>query len=115
MESAIISSGRAHDPLCSVQVAYLCLPIEVVFDIQFRHGRIQPFVNVAAHLAECDVRDVQHGVFHLAPHLLDRVQIRAARWQKLQLQANQLFEFLLRPDPQLKIEPFSSNPYRDVF
>ena len=21
----------------------------------------------------------------------------------------------LRPDPQLKIEPFSSNPYRDVF
>ena len=47
----------------------------------------QPLVDVAAHGAEPDVRHVQDRVFYLAPRLLNCVQIRAARRQKLQLHA----------------------------
>ena len=75
---------RAHDPLCACRRS-LCLSVEVLLDVKFWQGRPQPLVDVVAHGAEPDVRHVQDRVFHLAPHLLDRVQIRAAGRQKLQL------------------------------
>ena len=65
---------RAHDPLC----ACLCFSVEVPFDVKFWQGRPQPPVDVAAHGAEPDVRHVQDRVLHLAPHLLNRVEVGTA-------------------------------------
>ena len=61
---------------------------------RLRPGRPAPPVDVAAHRAEPDVRHVQDRVLHLAPRLLDRVQIRAAGRQKLQLHAVQAPDLL---------------------
>ena len=73
---------------CAPAGACLCFSVEVLLDVKFWQGRPQPLVDVAAHGAEPDVRHVQDRVFHLAPHFLDRVQIRAAGRQKLQLHAS---------------------------
>ena len=79
---------------CAPAGACLCFSVEVPFDVKFWQGRPQPLVDVAAHGAEPDVRHVQDRVLHLAPHLLNRVQIRAARRQKLQLHAVQAPDLL---------------------
>ena len=68
---------RAHDPLCACRRS-LCFSVEVLLDVKFWQGRPQPLVDVATHGAEPDVRHVQDRVFHLAPHLLNRVEVGTA-------------------------------------
>ena len=63
---------------CAPAGACLCLSVEVLLDVKFWQGRLHPLVDAAAHGAEPDVRHVQNRVFHLAPRLLNRVEVVTA-------------------------------------
>ena len=63
---------------CGPAGACLCFSVEVFLDVKFWQGRPQPLVDVAAHGAEPDVRHVQDRVSHLAPRLLNRVEVGTA-------------------------------------
>ena len=93
---------------CAPLGTSLCFSVDVLLDVKFRLGRPQPLVDVAAHGAEPDVRHVQDRVFHLAPHLLDRVEVgTAGRWAT----ARRYLRVFSKCTPYSRIRPALAVPY----